>query len=179
MVGERIIFLKHEKNYAFIDGQNLIYNTKKNLKNPWQIDLRRFRVYLKEKHSIEVAYYFVGAYDEKHRKLYDDLKEFGFEVIFREHSVKSKSNKKGNVDTDIVFLAMKKIAEREKFDKILLTSDDGDYYRMVEYLISKNKFKKLLSPSSKNMSHLYKEKISDRYIDHLDRSEVKKKIMLK
>lgn len=53
--GKDCIFLKLEKNYAFVDGQNLIYNTKKNLKNPWQIDLRRFRVYLEEKYSIKKA----------------------------------------------------------------------------------------------------------------------------
>ena len=83
------------------------------------------------------------------------------------------------MDTDIVFSAMKKIAEREEFDKILLVSDDGDYFKMVEYFIKKKKFKKILAPSCKNLSLLYKKKIADRYIDYLDKREIRDKIALK
>lgn len=59
---------KQEKNFAFIDGQNLIYNTKKNTKNSWTVDLKRFRVYLEEKYHVNIAYYFVGAYTQKYQK---------------------------------------------------------------------------------------------------------------
>lgn len=92
---------------------------------------------------------------------------------------KARSGKKGNVDTDIVFLAMKKIAEREKFDKILLVSDDGDYFRMVDYMIIKGKFKKLLAPCKDNISYLYKTRIADSYIDYIDKSSIRNKIELK
>ena len=46
-------------NLAFIDGQNLIYNTARREKKPWKVDLGRFRVYLKEKYKVTRAYYFV------------------------------------------------------------------------------------------------------------------------
>ena len=72
-----------------------------------------------------------------------------------------------------------KIADREKFSKNLLVSDDGDYWRMVNYLISKRKFKKLLAPSRKNVSYLYKTKMSDDYIDYLDKGDIKRKIILR
>lgn len=166
------------ENYAFIDGQNLIYNTARREDEPWKIDLRRFRVYLRDKYQISTAYYFIGAYNERYEKMYRALNEYGYELVFREHDGKSKSSKKGNVDTDIVFSAMKKIAEREQFDKILLVSDDGDYWRMVNYLIKKGKFKKLLAPSRKYVSYLYKVKTKDTFVDYLDKAEIKKKIAL-
>lgn len=169
---------KMQDNYAFIDGQNLIYNTARREDDPWKIDLKRFRIYLHDKYKIATAYYFIGAYNVKYEKMYCAIREYGYEVIFREHDGGVKSKKKGNVDTDIVFSVMKKLADREKFDKILLVSDDGDYWRMVDYLIKKGKFKKLLAPSRKNTSSLYKRKTRDAFIDYLDKAEVKAKIIL-
>ena len=52
------------KNLAFIDGQNLYMGTAKRKKDPWQIDLARFRVYLKEKYDVDEAYYFLGYVQE-------------------------------------------------------------------------------------------------------------------
>lgn len=177
-MGERI-FLKVDKNYAFIDGQNLIYNTSRKKDNPWKLDLARFRVYLEEKYGVKVAYYFIGSYDERHKGLYNSLSDYGYQVVFREHEKSLKSIKKGNVDTDIVFSVMEKIAEREKFDNVILISDDGDYWKMVNYLIKKGRFKKLLAPSQKNLSSLYRQKIADRYIDYLDKAEIRRKVEYK
>ncbi len=47
------------------------------------------------------------------RKMNQAFQQYGYIVIFREHSDSSVSHKKGNVDTDIVFTIMKKIAEKE------------------------------------------------------------------
>ena len=51
---------------------------------------------------------------------------------------------------------MKKIAENEEFDQILLVSGDGDYIKLVDYLIKKGLFKKIIFPN-KNHSSLYKK----------------------
>ena len=165
-------------NQAFIDGQNLKVSTM-NARPCWTVDLKRFRVFLSEKYKAKEAYYFIGAYDPKNQDLYDALQKYGYIVVFREHAESSLSHKKGNVDTDIVFAIMRKLVEREKFDKIVLVSGDGDYWRMVNYLISKRKFKKLLAPSRKNVSYLYKTKMSDDYIDYLDKGDIKRKIILR
>lgn len=165
------------KNCAFIDGQNLRYNTTR-ADEPWKIDLASFRIYLKEKYNITHAYYFIGAYNSKYQKLYDSLASYGYDVIFREHTNGFMSNKKGNVDTDIVFSAMEMVANDEWLEKIVLVSGDGDYFRMVDYLIHVDKFKKLLAPSRKTISSLYKRKTRDVYIDYLDKAEIKKKIIL-
>ena len=161
-------------NQAFIDGQNLRLGTTK-ASDPWKVDLKKLRVYLKDKYSVEFAYYFIGAYDSQHQDLYQALQQYGYIVIFREHSDSSVSHKKGNVDTDIVFTIMKKIAEKEEFDKVILVSGDGDYWRMVDYLIKKERFEKLLSPSKKSTSSLYK-RTADKFRDYLDNEGKRKKI---
>ena len=159
-------------NQAFIDGQNLYMNTKS---YGWKINLARFRVYLREKYNVETAYYFLGAVDEEQQKLYETIQKAGFILTFREHNQSMIGKKKGNVDTDIVFTVMEKIAEREKFDKVVLVSGDGDYVKMVQYLIKKNKFAKLLAPNKKSMSSLYRP-FTPKYTDFLDRPDIKRKI---
>ena len=87
--------------------------------------------------------------------------------------------KKGNVDTDIVFSVMEKIAEREKFDKVVLVSGDGDYIKMVKYLIKKGKLEKVLAPNHRSISSLYKYLIDNSYYAFLDGDSCKKKIRLR
>lgn len=159
-------------NQAFIDGQNLYMNTKA---FGWGVDLTRFRVYLHEKYDAEIAYYFLGAVDENQQKLYENIQKAGFILTFREHSQSMIGKKKGNVDTDIVFTVMEKIADREKFDKVVLVSGDGDYFKMVHYLIDRGRFAKLLAPNKKSASSLYRS-ITPRFVDYLDNPGVKRKI---
>lgn len=109
--------------------------------------------------------------------LYNALQKFGYVVVFREHAESVLSKKKGNVDTDIVFSVMRKLVEKEPFDKVLLVSGDGDYWRMVNYLIEKNKFEKLLVPNKKNLSSLYRLRTPDTYRAYLDDPAIKKKLI--
>jgi uncharacterized LabA/DUF88 family protein len=83
--------------------------------------------------------------------------------------------KKGNVDSDIIFNAMKRLYKKEAFDKIVLVSGDGDYKSLVSFLISENKFSKLLFPNKKYASSLYK-KLEPKYFDYLDSPGMKSKI---
>lgn len=169
---------KEANNRAFIDGQNLRLGTTS--ANPsWTIDLKRFRVFLAEKYKVQQAYYFMGAYDPKNQDLYNALQNYGYVVVFREHAGASFSHKKGNVGTDIVFEVMRELADREDFDKVILVSGDGDYWRMVDYLIKKNKFEKLLVPNVAKLSSLYKKRTSDVYRAYLDEDVTKKKIIYK
>ncbi|MDR1300180.1 MAG: NYN domain-containing protein [Candidatus Nomurabacteria bacterium] len=164
-------------NQAFIDGQNLRYSTAKADKS-WSIDLRRLRVYLERKYKVDKAYYFIGYQMQKYEDLYRKIQEAGYILIFRQHNDKMDSIKKGNVDTDIIFTIMQKIADREKFDKVILVSGDGDYFKMVRYLIEKSKFARVLAPNEKYMSSLYKT-FDPKYYAFLNRKEVKDKIAYK
>ena len=158
-------------NLAFIDGQNLYLGTTKS-GDSWVVDLARFRVYLKKKYGVEKAYYFLGCVDDNLQDLYDEIQEAGFVLKFREHSTIMLGKKKGNVDTDIVFHIMKKLYLKENFDKVILVSGDGDYKKMVDFLIKENKFEKILFPNKKFASSLYK-KITRVYYDYLEKSKDK------
>jgi uncharacterized LabA/DUF88 family protein len=162
------------RNRAFIDAQNLYLGTTK-AEYPWKVNLDRFRIYLREKYHVDKAYYFIGAYYEEQSELYKSIQEFGYILIFREHGIKMMGSKKGNVDTDIVFSIMKKLVDDEDFDRVLLVSGDGDYYRMVDYLIKKERFEKLLAPSKSGMSSLYK-RTPDRMWAFLDDKGTRQKI---
>ncbi len=162
------------KNFAFIDGQNLYMGTTKS-ENSWEIDLIRFRVYLNRKFNVTKAYYFLGFIRNENHDLYQKIREAGFTIIFREHSSAMHGKKKGNVDSDIIFNIMKKMYLKTNFDKIVLVSGDGDYKKMVDFLINENKFEKILFPNIKYSSSLYK-KISRRYFMHLEDKDLKFKI---
>jgi len=148
-----------ESNLAFIDGQNLYLGTKE---DDWKVDHNKFRIYLKDKYHVTEAYYFLGYVTEEQQDLYNNLQKAGFIVLFKEHNENLKAQKKGNVDTDIVFEIMKNLVENN-FSKIILVSGDGDYKKLVDYLIKKNKFKKIIFPNRKFASSLYKKLGSELY----------------
>ena len=159
-------------NQAFIDGQNLYMNVKN---NDWAIDLKKFRIYLREQYDISKAYYFLGAINEENQDVYESIQDAGFILVFREHNQSMIGKKKGNVDTDIVFTIMAKIADQENFDQVVLVSGDGDYFKMVRYLVNKNRFRKLLSPNRHSTSSLYRV-YTPKYVDFLDNEGIKQKI---
>lgn len=159
------------KNYAFIDGQNLHLGTKT---DGWEIDLFRFRVYLKEKYGVDNAYYFLGCVSDENSDLYTMIQKAGFILVFREHSSAMIGTKKGNVDTDVVFEMMKNLADNTAMEHIVLVSGDGDYKKAVDYIIKKERFLKILFPN-KRYSSLYK-KLTARYFDILSSEYIRPKI---
>ena len=164
--------MKTNENYAFIDGQNLHLGTRE---CGWSIDHHKFRKYLTEKYNVTEAYYFLGFISESEQDLYDGLQKSGFILIFREHSSLLRGKKKGNVDSDLIFSIMKKLVDGDSFDKIIIVSGDGDYVKLVDYLIKKDKFEKMLFPNKKFASSLYK-KYGSEYYDYLENSDIKSKI---
>ncbi len=166
------------KNYAFIDGQNLYMGTAKLEENPWKINLERFRIYLEQKYHVSNAYYFLGYVQEANQELYEKIQKAGFVLIFREHNTAMIGKKKGNVDSDIIFQIMKKLYKKEDFEKVILVSGDGDYKLLVDFLIEENRLEKVLFPNKKFASSLYK-KLGSQYFDYLDNEGVKSKIGIK
>ncbi|MFA6476397.1 MAG: NYN domain-containing protein [Candidatus Paceibacterota bacterium] len=164
--------MKKENNIAFVDGQNLHLGT---MLNNWRVDLWKFKVYLKDKYHVTEAYYFLGYVSDDEKDLYDNLQKSGFTLCFKEHLSLLKGSKKGNVDTDIVFEIMKNLMDNKDFDKIVLVSGDGDYKKVVDYLIKKDKFRKVLFPNRKFASSLYKT-LDLSFYDNLDNPDIKAKI---
>ena len=161
-----------ESNIALIDGQNLHLGTRE---NNWSVDHAKLRVYLTEKYQVTEAYYFLGFVSGDEQDLYDNLQKAGFILSFREHSPALKGTKKGNVDCDIVFAVMKKLVDGEDFDQAFIVSGDGDYKKLVDYLIKKGKFGKMLFPNRQFASSLY-SKLGGEFFDYLENRDVKAKI---
>lgn len=164
-----------DKNIAFIDGQNLYMATSKRKVNPWDVDLARFRIYLEQKYHATKAYYFLGFVQAENNDLYEEIQKAGFLLLFREHNPAMLGTKKGNVDSDIIFNVMKKLYKKEDFENVVLVSGDGDYKRMVDFLIEEKRFEKILFPDRKRASSLYK-KIGATYFATLDDPDVRAKI---
>jgi uncharacterized LabA/DUF88 family protein len=164
-----------ENNLCFIDGQNLYIGTKLE-ETPWNIDFKKLRKYLKKKYKIKKAYYYIGYKNNLNQDIYSKLKNYDYQIVFKNHISSMISKKKGNIDCDIIFDIMKKICEKEIFNKIILISGDGDYIKLVNYLIEKNKFEKILFPNKKYASSLYR-KLGRKYFDYL--YKIKSKLIRK
>lgn len=162
---------KGKNNLAFIDGQNL----HKGIDNSWDIDLKRFRVYLDRKYKVKKAYYFLGFFSKKYQYLYDRIEASGFILKFRKHNLLITGKKKGNVDTNIIFNVMEAMYEKKDFDKIIIVAGDGDYKILVDFLIKKARFGKILFPNKRSASTLYR-KLGSEHFDYLDNKTIKSKI---
>jgi uncharacterized LabA/DUF88 family protein len=166
-------------NIAYIDGQNLHMGTTQCEPN-WKVDLARFRIYLEKKYHVGKAYYYLGYVQAgvQHEHLYERIQAAGFILVFRLHSEAMLGKKKGNVDSDIIFSIMKRLYQKEDFDKVVLVSGDGDYKMLVDFLIEEGRFEKILFPNKRFASSLYKQIGSKYYVPISDpgvRSKIEKK----
>jgi len=129
-------------NFAYIDGANL-YKGVASL--GWNMDYRRFRVWLTEKYGVKSAYLFIGLIP-KYKELYKYLQECGFTLIFKEVIYDKDGKPKGNCDADLVLQAACDTYEN-KYKKAVIVSSDGDYAGLVKFLQLKEKIIALLSPA--------------------------------
>lgn len=164
--------------YAFIDSQNLNVGTQK---FGWKMDWQKFRKFLSEKYGVTKAFMFIG-YVPEFEPLYEQLHEAGYAIVLKptydmtkplpdvnapESKEKEEEKKpvKGNIDADLVLWAMK---EMSNYDKMILVSGDGDFYSLVEYMESKKRLHKILTPSFQ-YSQLFNR--YEEYIVRLDQSK--------
>lgn len=133
--------MEKQKNAAYIDAANLHKGVKS---AGWLLDYKRFRVWLREKYSVEHAYLFIGLVP-KYKDLYISLQKADYILIFKETLHKNNVEIKGNCDAELVLAAAKDFYESD-YSKVVLVSSDGDYACLVKFLLEKNKFRVLLSP---------------------------------
>lgn len=154
---------KKQVVYAFIDSQNLNLGVRS---QGWKLDWRIFRQYLRNKYNVERAYLFIGRLTGN-ESLYTRLQECGFILVFKpvmEHKEGEKIIIKGNVDAELVLHSM---IHLNVYDKAIIISGDGDFHCLVEYLIEKKKFLKLLVPT-KRYSGLLREFNKGNFIARID-----------
>ena len=135
-------------NYAFIDSQNLNLSIRE---QGWVLDFARFRVYLADKYGINKAFVFIG-YLRENEPLYNSLRKDGYNLVFKP-TLLHEGGVKGNVDAELVLHAM---IEYTNYDKALIVTGDGDFYCLVEYLLKKDKFLKLMVPNKDKYSALFR-----------------------
>ena len=121
----------------------------------WKLDLKRFRIYLKDKYHVTKAFYFIG-YLPGQESLYQALRGYGYELVFKEIVKGAGGKVKGNVDAELVLQAM---VEYPHYDKAVLVTSDGDFYCLVEYLLRQDKFERLLIPDRNRFSSLYRKRM--------------------
>jgi uncharacterized LabA/DUF88 family protein len=146
---------KKEHNYAFIDGQNL-YLALRN--TGWQLDYKKFRVYLREKYNVEKAYMFIG-FIATNADLYAELQSQGFILIFRPTMTYKDGTIKGNCDAELVLQSM---IEYKQYDKAVIITGDGDFQCLVKYFREQDKLKVLLVPNMNRYSALLKAAAADK-----------------
>lgn len=151
---------RRERNYAFIDTQNMSEGI---LRQGWRIDYARFRRFLREKYQVEKAFLFMG-YLEKNRYMYRYLESVGFIIIFKQVILRKNAVIKGNCDVD---LTLRACLEFWNFDRAVIVTGDGDFFSLVDSLETVGKLRKVLIPDSKRFSELYTSLRDDR-IDFMD-----------
>jgi uncharacterized LabA/DUF88 family protein len=151
------------KVYAFIDGQNLRMGVRS---EGWELDYRKFRLYLTNKYGVSRAYLFIGQVPGN-ESMYLRFQEMGYILVFKPTMPIRKDGKtivKGNVDAELVLHAS--AITYDQYDKAVIVSNDGDFYCLVEFLVVRNKLLKLLAPNAHYSSLLRKY---DKYIVQLDK----------
>lgn len=137
-------------NYAFIDSQNLNLAIRH---AGWQLDFRKFRIYLKDKYKITKAFLFIGYYSGN-ENLYSILRQMGYVLIFKPtlHNNYGKIIK-GNCDAELVLYCM---IEYKNFDKAIIVSGDGNFYCLIDHLEKNRKLLAIGIPNKYRHSILLK-----------------------
>jgi len=146
---------KEVKNYAFIDSQNLNLSIQR---LGWKLDFFKFRVYLKEKYKVKIAYIFIG-YVPENQNLYNSLQKNGYIIVFKP-TLKNKDGRiKGNCDAELVLQSM---IDYQEYEKAVIVTGDGDFYCLIKYLLENDKLEKVLIPDMHNYSALIKKTARNR-----------------
>ena len=137
---------KKQQNYAFIDSQNLNLGVKS---SGWKLDFKKFRLYLKNKYSVDQAYLFIGMV-ANNQKLYTQLQQAGFILIFKptvRYVKDGVETVKGNVDAELVLHAA--AIEYINYAKAVIVSGDGDFACLIQFLEENDKLLHILTPNDK------------------------------
>ncbi len=148
-----------ENNYAYLDGSNLHKGISE---LGWQLDYKRFRVWLAEKYSVTKAYLFLG-FIVTNTNLYRDLQNLGYTIIFKPTVLDGKGQVKGNCDAEMVLQAVSDMYEK-RYDSAVVVTGDGDFACLVNFLSERKKLKALLCPNHKKASVLLRKAVPEKIL---------------
>jgi len=163
-------YMKEKRNnYAFIDGANLHKGTRE---LGWKLDYKKLRVWLAEKYGVKKAYLFLG-FISVNTRLYRDLQNWGYTIVFKPTIPFGDGEIKGNCDAELVLQTVSDMYEKT-YDKAVIVSGDGDFACLVNFLQEKNHFGTLICPNHKKASVLLRKSVSgniffvERFRDRLE-----------
>jgi len=152
---------KKQVIYAFIDSQNLnlgtskdIYRGKNKIYTGWKLDFRKFRVYLSDKFRASKAFLCIG-YLPDNKIMYEQLKSYGYDLIFKQTVKDSLGKPKGNVDAELVLHSA--AIEYSQYNKAVIVSGDGDFRCLYEFLVERRKLSYIIIPNKHSESTLLKD----------------------
>jgi len=152
---------KRQVVYSFIDSQNLnlgtrkdLYHGKKKIYSGWKLDFKKFYHYLQDKFRVQKVYLFIG-YIKQNDQMYQRLKSYGYELVFKPTVKDGFGKPKGNVDAELVLYAA--AIEYDNYDKAVIVSGDGDFYCLHDFLKKNKKLLKIIIPNRKSESSLLKK----------------------
>ena len=138
-------------NYAFIDSQNLNLGVRA---QGWNIDYKKFRLYLKNKYNVTHAFLFIGLVPNN-QSLYTMLQSSGFILVFKptiKYYENGRQTVKGNVDAELVLYAS--AIEYNNYDKAIIITSDGDFSCLLDFLDKNNKLLQVITPNTSYSSLL-------------------------
>jgi uncharacterized LabA/DUF88 family protein len=157
-LGDNFMAKKYKTTFAFIDSQNLNLGVGKNLYKKgklvyrgWKLDFRKFRKYLDDKFRVNKAFIFIG-YIKENQDMYKSLQSYGYSLIFKPTVKDDQGKPKGNIDAELVLYSA--AIEFDNYDEAVIVSGDGDFACLNDFLLKKDKLKKIIIPNSKSASSL-------------------------
>ena len=117
------------RTYAFIDASNIIYGART---EGWLIDQKKLFNYLKTKFKTSKTLFYFGKYDNNKKQLgfLKKLESFGFTLKVKQ--IKRFGNRqKANCDVD---LTLNMVLLKEKYDRAIVLTGDGDFLPLFEHL---------------------------------------------
>ncbi len=166
------------KVYAFIDSQNLnlgaskdIVRHGKKIYKGWNLDFRKFRVFLVDKFRVQKTFLFIG-YIAENKKLYKFLENCGYELVFKPTTKDREGKPKGNIDAELVLHCA--AIEFKNYDKAVVVSGDGDFLCLYKFLIKNKKLFKIIIPNSKSASSLLKNLYEYKLYLEFEKNKLKK-----
>ena len=125
---------QQQKTYGFVDASNIIYGAKA---EGWFIDQRKLFDYLKNKFRVRKTFFYFGK-DDKNKnqaKFLKKLESFGY--ILRVKQIKRYGTRqKANCDVD---LTMDMLLLKDKYERAVVLTGDGDFFPLFEYLKKQGK----------------------------------------
>lgn len=146
-----------QKNFAFIDAQNLTMGVRT---LGWELDWLRFSVYLREKYSCDKIFVFIG-FLKRNEKFYAFLRSCNFILIFKPVIAGPGHAAKGNCDSDMVLYILTRI---RNYEGAVVVTSDGDFYSTVRLLIRRSKLREVISPNVRECSGLLKVEAKGRIV---------------